>query len=195
MKTQLILALGLLACNAAQGAVTLAFSDTVGAPNSVTIYPGESFDVLHTLTSDADSTQGISFFLEALGASSGQFRITGRNITGTAFGDLTTSDGIALAPPSALIDPTNGNDLGGQVDLLPNGIGNFLVATFTIQSLPGIGEGNHNIGTNLAFAISGTMFDEIAVNQPTYGITVVPEPGSALLLGLGAVGVMLRRKR
>jgi PEP-CTERM motif len=197
MKTYLLLALGLLACNAAQGAVTLGFSDTVGAPNAVTINPGESFIVTLSFTSTAETTTGIGYYLEALGAANGQFRIITRDVTVSAFSDLATANNIALAPPNDLLAPTNAFALDALVaDLnLPNGIGSFTVATFTIQSDAGIAPGNYTLGTNSALFIDENFSEISGVSQATYGVTVIPEPGSALLLGLGAAGVMLRRRK
>ena len=195
MKTKLLAALGsLLAITAAQAAVTISFSDTVGAPNSVTIVPGASFEISLQLTSDAESTAGISYFLQTVGPGNGKFTIIARNSVGSAFGDLTTGDEIAL--PGGLLDPSNDNDLGGQVTSTPNGIGTFEVATYTIQSDVGIAPGTYTISTSGADAIDASPDPvSLSLNQANYEVVVIPEPGSAMLLGLSLTGLVLRRRK
>lgn len=195
MNIKLILSLGcLLAMPAAQAAVTLDLSDTAGNTNSVTITPGASFLVTLSFTSTAESTSGIQYFLEALGAASGQFKIIARDVAISAFSDLITGDDIALAAPNALLDTTNDNNLGGLTASGSNGMGTFTIATFTIQSDATISSGNYMIGTNSALFLDENV-NEISASQSTYQISVIPEPSSCLLLGLGLAGVVFRRRR
>ena len=194
MKICLIPVIALLAAASAQGAVSLILSDNVGAPNSTTIAPGESFSVTLTLTSTAEATTGISYLLAAFGPGSGLFQVTARDVTGSAFGDLVTSDGIAFSAANAVLDPTNDNDLGGLADPASTGIGTYLVATLTIQSLPGITPGNYVISTSDALILDDA-FDSITVSQPTYEVVVVPEPSAAAALSLGLAALVIRRRR
>lgn len=195
MKPSIILALGLLAVQASQAAVTLNLRDTLDDLNSVSIFPGDSFQVTLSLNSNAELTTGISYLLEALGSGNGQFRVTVRNVSGSAFPDLTTDDSIVFALP-VVLDPVSDNELGGLVADLstPNIASEFKVATYTIQALPGIAPGEYSIGTNTALAFDEN-FEEIPVSQATYNITVVPEPATTSLLSLALAALLIRRRK
>lgn len=184
----------LLAVHTGRAATALTISDEIGAPGAVTINPGDSFQFTLRFESTAELTTSLSYYLETEGIASGGFVITGRDITTSAFPDLVTSDGIALSAANASLDPVNDHDLGGLTADAPNGIGSFIVARFTIQSLPGLAPGVYTIGTDSAFA-TDEAFDAIALNRPSYSVTVVPEPGTSLFLGLGLAGRFLRRRR
>lgn len=193
MKLPLLLSLCLLAVHTGRADTLLTLSDATGAPGSVTIRPGDLFEVTLTLDSTAEFTSGISYLLEADGSGSGAFLITGRDITNSAFPDFSVDNSIALSSGNSLLDPVNQNELGGLTTDNPNGIGSFLVANFTIQSLPGLAPGTYTIGTNSAFALDEN-FDTLALNRPSYSITVVPEPGATGLLALALMGAVRRRR-
>lgn len=193
MKPHLLL-LSLLAAGTVRGAVTLTLGDTTGAPDAVTITPGASFEVILRLTSTAESTSGIGYLLEAFGSASSGFTITARDISGSAFTDLIVADGIALAGSAGFLDPVNDNELGALTAGATNGTGDFKVAAYTIQASPTLAPGTYTIGTRSAVAFDAG-FDEIALNQPTYSVTVVPEPSTSLVVASLAAGFALRRRR
>lgn len=196
MKPYLTLAIMALALGSAQAAVTVGLSDLTGDPGSATILPGGSFTVRVTLNSTTELTTGIGYLLQAMGSGNGQFRITARDITESVFSDLTTSNGIALSPALALLDPANDNDLGGLVGdvLTPNAAGNFFVADLTIESLGTIAPGNYTLSTS-GVVVSDDAFDTINVGDSGYSVNVVPEASHAMLSALGALGLVARRRR
>lgn len=190
----LALSLGLLAVNPASAVVSLAFGDTLGDPSEATVASGDSFSITLTLTSTAELTSALSYFLAVDGAGSGGFRITGLDVTGSGFADLVTGTGISLSSSDALLDPTNTFDLGGLADPAPNGAGSFLVAALTLQALPGLAPGVYTIRTDSAFALDDS-FGTLPVNQPTYTVNVVPEAHTAALLGIVVLGGLVRRRK
>lgn len=196
MKLPLLLSLGLLtaAASVSRADVNLTFSDLLDAPDSVTISPGDSFDVTLTFESTAELASGLAYLLEADGSGSGFFQITGRDLTNSAFPDVITDNSIALSPGSALLDGVNDNELGGLTASDPLGTGSFFVARFTIQALGNIAPGTYTIGTNGAEAYDEN-FDTLAISRPTYTINVVPEPGATALTGLALATTLLRRRR
>ncbi|MGB8168742.1 MAG: hypothetical protein WCF18_14695 [Chthoniobacteraceae bacterium] len=194
-----VLTAGLLLASRADAAVSFSLSDTNGAPNSVTVAPGDSFSVQLQLTSTTELLLGLSYNLEAFGLASSQFRITDRSIGTSPFSDLTTTNAIALQASSALLDPINNADLGGTLaDVFsPVGPGSFLVANYTIQALPTIAPDNtYNIGTAAGIA-TDDAFAGVAVTNATYSVSVIPEPGTAIfgLCVLGAFGARRRRAK
>lgn len=196
MKLPALLTLAsLLLCQqAATAAVTLTLADASTAANNVTISPGQTFSLAVTLTSTAELTAGLTYFMEALNSGSGQFTLISRDLTGSVFPDVTTGDGIAFSAASATLDPVNDHDLGGLTSSGTNGVGSFKVATLAIMSSPGIAPGSYLISTNSPEAIDGA-FDPITVPSSGFTVNVVPEASSSLLVLLGTSAGLIRRRR
>ncbi len=189
---------GFLAHGAADAALSLSIADTIGDPLAITIAPGDTFTFKLSLVSTAESTVGLTYRFAAPGAGSGQFQIAARDTSTSSYSDLVTSDAIALNLPASLLDPANDADLGALLANIgtPNGIGSFDVATLSFTALVGIAEGVYTIQTTSDSIATDEAFGEVPLAPVSYTVTVVPEPGSALL-GLAGFGVIagLRRRR
>lgn len=194
MKTKLrhpvLLAVGtvlLLACSARAQILT-----TATVQGSGVLHAGESFSVEVLLdNSSGETLLGITYFLSVLTtAGNGEFSLTARDVTGSAFTFLTTSDSLALSSPGNLLDPVNAYDLGA-LDSSFTGIGNgfnFVVATLTVTSAGTVQPGTYsfqffgdNAGT-IPVQVTNTSFDSLDASSPSFSVTVVPEPGGCRLL-------------
>ncbi len=193
-----IAAAGFLAHSTVNAALSVSIADTIGDPVAVTLLPGESFTFTLSLLSSLESTVGLSYRFEAPGTGSRQFRITARDVSASSYTDLVTSDAIALQPGAALLDPANDDNLGALLADVgtPTGYGIFNVALLTFTTLPGIPEGVYTISTTGNSVATDGNFNDVPLAPVSYTVTIVPEPGSALL-GLAGFSVVaaLRRRR
>ncbi len=177
-----------------RAAVFATFNDGSGDPTSVTINPGDEFTFSLFLSSTVEPLYGLTYFLTA--STSGLFRITGRDITGSPFSDLTNSNAVALAPTNNLLnDILNNKDLGATVPILAVPSGTHFVASLTLDSDASIPLGVYTISLRSDSVGVDDVFDEYPISA-TYTVTVIPEPGVGMLLGVaGLAGVLLRRRR
>jgi hypothetical protein len=189
-----ILAAGLLLAARADAATSFTLSDGVGDPASVSIWPGQSFTFSLAVTS-TDSLIGVNYNLSAAPAASGQLRITGRDITGSPFSDLITSNTIALSPAAALLDPVNDDNLGALVAdvFTPVAPGTSFIANYTLKNVSGLPEGDYLIST-LNGVATDDGFNDVPVAGATYTLHMLPEPGTAAF-GLACFGMIAARRR
>lgn len=100
-------------------AVLLTFDNGTPSPSSITTNAGDSFSFDVILTSTAEETLGLTYFLSEStvgnpgNPGSGMFVITGRSVAGTPFSDLQTTNITFLQPANASLDPQNEKDAGG----------------------------------------------------------------------------------
>lgn len=178
--------------NTSNGAI-IALTDTTGDPASITVLPGDSFDVKATLTLDTgEDAAGIGFNLNA--SQSSIFTITARSVdAANPFTDLTTTNAQMLANSPGL-NPANGTDLGGTTpDGLNRSPGTYALYTFTLATSATAPQGTYQITVAEAF-FTNEAFDSFAVGTTTYDVTVVPEPVSIGMMGAFVGSLALRRR-
>ncbi len=203
MKKYLITMLAVMACagawapKASAQAATFVYNDGDGTPNAGTYTPGSSFTFSISLVfvpaGSLTNLEGLSYWLQQNQASPFNFAITLRDVTGSQFTALQTP---SLTYPQNLV-PSNANDLGA---LLPGNTGlttpgTYFIANLTISINAGTAPGVYTLqnvtsGGKTAFAFndSGTG---TAIPAAAYTVTVIPEPTSLALAGVGLTGLLL----
>lgn len=200
--TRILLAGFLLVQAEARASVVLEFDNGTAASDSVTIQPGSAFSFGVYLTSTAEQTVGLSYFLaestvgNPANPGSGMFTITGRGVSGSPYSELQTGNTAFLSAANAVLDPRNNNDAGGiEPSLEAQSAGTYFVANFTIQSSALTAVGTYEITFADAVYID-EVFEPHSFNTlGTYTVTVVPEPGSFALVSVAGVLVLGRRVR
>jgi hypothetical protein len=181
----------------ANGAVNLIFT-----PSTNTVASGGTFNVTLTLQVTAgEQVTGLDYYFQEL-ASAGFF-IVSRNIAGSAFSErlfsdaqvASSADNQAPAGADNALNTRNDFDLGTIVpdQNVPTGSG--LIANFVIGYNGAAAPGTQFTITTFSNAGTGwtgpgpTFPDNVFNNHASMIITIIPEPATWSLLGLGALGV------
>ena len=129
------------------------------------------------------------------------------NITTVTLGGLNIGDDYLIqtfvhdgrgSRANALTAYSNGVDADADTasigELNVDGTGQFIIGTFTAdtatQTFDVFGEGNQTDGINFAPSNSQSAINAIQLRNVT-----VPEPSSVLLIGLGGVAFLVRRRK
>lgn len=193
----------LLSVGLAFGDATLSFDDHNGAAAAGSYTAGQSFTfditlgVTNTGANPLPNVDGFSLWMSTAAGNSA-FKITSNAFPVTSpFSDH--NQNLSGGGEFILLGGNN-TDLGGTQPLT-NPItpgqptnASYFVSTLTIQIDPSVAPGTYTIfssasGPKTSFANSDNSNLQTApLPQTTYSITVVPEPGTWSLLGLGGIG-------
>jgi hypothetical protein len=205
--------------------VSLVFSDNDATPNITTVIAGQSFNVgvklISTSSASVDQVQSVDYFLQSTGPQAGIFTLTNRDATTgnpspNPFDDFLNTNAVALNPPDAKLNPRNNVNLAAFLRDVKAPIGNnygngtttynpALVANYTIAVAPNAAAGTYTLSTFTNVGYSDANFTDHPFSAPptgspngnTFTVVVVaaPEPSTALLFGIGSLGMLLRRRR
>ena len=144
---------------------------------------------------------GLDYYFQELSAAG--FFIVSRDITGSAFSDTyfsnaqvaQSSDSQPPAGADNALNPRNDFDLGAVTNPVGTIAGSGLIGNFVIGVGAGVAPGVYTISTtsnaNTGWVGAGPTFPDNAFsNHASITITVVPEPATWSLLGLGVVGAI-----
>ena len=212
MKTKLITTIGCLLAMAAfvKADALLSFDDHgmggLTAASGAYLAGGSfTFDITLTVQNSGSDpvpdVSGYSLWFETSVANNSYFKITNRTLS--TFTDPNTA---GISYPQAIVAGGNANDLGGTgATMLTNN--SYLVMSITVQIAAGTPNGDYQImttGFNSNTDHSKTTeandgnFVHHFIAPTVYSITVVPEPATLSLLGLGglgSLGLMVLRSR
>jgi hypothetical protein len=98
------------------------------------------------------------------------------------------------------LSPSNGNgsqDTGIGGGLIGGGDVHFRVTYRLVTNIPNLNQNltlSFGVAENLGHVAVGAGGETIAFQNASYGLTVIPEPGTALLMGLGLAALATRRR-
>ena len=189
----------LLCCAApALATVSLTISDNDATPGFKLIGAGETLNFTVRLVATSEQVAGIDYYLTTPDGA-GNFSISNRNTAGGMFNDpLYFTDITVATPPSSVLNPRNGNDLGGLATNTLNA-GTHLVANYTILVDAATPNGTYTINTTAnpnEGWIDGASGEHPFNSHGTFTIQV-PEPATGLALSTAAcaAAALIRPRR
>jgi hypothetical protein len=190
------------------------FTDTAGTPLVVPIYLYEQITggTPSVITGDGGLDAGSWSVTQTSGTSSGILTsiagnttlFTGPNNPSSKNSSTFKGFGVAVANNATSgIDPDGNGDISlGNVTITPTAVG---TTTFVLDAFNYTGSGTKADGVTITFDNSYDLdgnstspaYTGAIANPETFTVTVapVPEPTSAAVLGLGAMGLLARRRK
>jgi len=176
------------------GAINLFFSP----PSATELAIGDQFTIELRMDTEGDTqinAVGVSVFADPT-----LFAFVSGTSPGQILFNIDTFEGVARVsqPFTLATDPDGLVRAASFAALSPSGVGsaNQLLATLTFQA---VGAGSGALTNLLAqgddILSNGASVAGSVSSQPSASITVVPEPGTALLMGLGLSGLAVAGRR
>jgi hypothetical protein len=176
----------------------LSFNDNNGVPDAGTYNPNDNFSFDIFLTFSGYNSTGLSFWLETTADAAPNIVLTGY-VRGTTF----PSGGAHIFPMPFTVFESNGwyttpnpSNLGATLPGGENPVppGTYFLETLSV-SLTGLAPGTYilrstalNPRASEVTSFDGTTFADNNLPNTTYTITIVPEPSTAVLLIVAAIG-------
>lgn len=192
------------------------FSGFAASTTTDTTTPGFTNQFSNITGSGAGGSAGFGVFYETFGSPGRVIlpspqTVLGADITNTTYAYLSIRDGDAFTDPF-------GGPTGNEPDLFTlfiegwdavgtsTGVVSFVLADYTdptnaldyiVDAWTWVDLTSLGVVTELSFSFDSTDVGGFGINTPQYfaidNLTTIPEPGTALLLGLGLIGLARRR--
>ena len=173
-------------------------------PSATTVNPGDTFDVALNITGIAPSSATVihadlffdSTVLSLAGATAGDFFDLNAVGTASAWLDFINPTPISTGDLVAdfIMSPATGPDMIGFDFMESNVSPSVQDGTLVNLTFAAIDVGDAMFGLNdimVIDAAGGISFDGIITSD----VSVVPEPGTIMLLGVGLISLAVRRRR
>jgi hypothetical protein len=127
---------------------------------------------------------GLDYFFQTGANGNALFSVTARNIAGSPYVDLTTSDAVAFTPANGLLDPVNNFTLGALIanPNMPIPPGNYFVARLTFSISTEIPLGTYTIFLDNRSVVGDGLMNDHPLIANTVTINIVGTPQALSLL-------------
>jgi len=178
MRKLATLSMAVVASLALAGAASAVRTAAITGPNT----PGTNTYTI-TMTFDDTNISGMVVSVNSTGTYTGVFTEP----------PLPAPFTIGLAGPGPILVGTGTRGSWGAVAGSAGPAGTYTVGT--VEITVGAGDVINPIFTILDGFVTFTSFTTVGPNAPLTGITIIPEPTTAALLGLGIVGLVIAGRR
>ena len=187
---------------ASHATIVLSFDDSGaggGTATSGTYSSNDRFTLTLNLSYTDFSAFGLTYYLEASSALAPALTITGINYsTFTDPNSTITTETFAAVSGSDSGFLSNAHDLGATTDAAAIAAGSYMIAQITF-ALTGAADGTYTLQSTTVLPknsiVTDSSFGDNTIPAASYTITVVPEPSSAMLLGVALVFILRLRRR
>lgn len=162
----------------------------------ITVSPGDTFTLQISGNTGSEDISAFSLFLNVsiVDASPSPF-----SVSFASLGPLWVYSGGSPSVPQVIpYVPVNSQDYGNAFSTSPSlAPGTYLLTTLTIKvsETAGFSLTPYTLASTLSSVFLDSGFDTYTPAAAQLNITVIPEPATCALLGLGLTGLLFRRRR